>query len=37
VRLTTPILANEKETDAENRLNQFLLKVNPMLDEFVPI
>jgi exosortase D (VPLPA-CTERM-specific) len=37
VRLTTPILSHEKETDAENRLNEFLLTVNPMLDEFVPI
>jgi EpsI family protein len=37
VRLTTQILSHEKETDAENRLNEFLLTVNPMLDEFVPI
>jgi len=37
VRLTTPILPHEKETDAENRLNEFLSKVNPMLDDFVPI
>jgi hypothetical protein len=37
VRLTAPIMANEKETDAENRLNEFLLTVNPMLDDYVPI
>ena len=37
VRLTTPIMPNEKETDAENRLNEFLLTVNPMLDYYVPI
>jgi exosortase D (VPLPA-CTERM-specific) len=37
VRLTTPIMPNEKETDAENRLNEFLLTVNPMLDDYVPI
>ncbi len=32
-----PMLPNEKETDAENRLNEFLLTVNPMLDDYVPI
>ena len=37
VRLTTPIMPSEKETDAENRLNEFLLTVNPMLDDYVPI
>jgi len=37
VRLTTPIMSNEKETDAENRLNEFLLTVNPMLDDYIPI
>ena len=37
VRLTTPIMPNEKETDAETRLNEFLLTVNPLLDDYVPI
>ena len=37
VRLTTPILPNEKESDAENRLNEFLSTVNPMLESYVPI
>jgi exosortase D (VPLPA-CTERM-specific) len=37
VRLTTPIMPNEKEMDAEQRLNDFLSIVNPMLDVYVPI
>jgi exosortase D (VPLPA-CTERM-specific) len=37
VRLTTPIMPNEKESDAVNRLNEFLLTVNPMLEDYVPI
>jgi exosortase D (VPLPA-CTERM-specific) len=37
VRLTTPIVANEKEIDAENRLNEFLSVVDPMLKAYVPI
>ena len=37
VRLTTQIMPNEKESDAENRLNEFLSTVNPMLDNYVPI
>ena len=37
VRLTTPIMPNEKEADAERRLNSFLSTVNPMLDDYVPI
>jgi exosortase D (VPLPA-CTERM-specific) len=37
VRLTTPIMPNEKESDAENRLNGFLSTVNPMLEDYVPI
>lgn len=37
VRLTTLIMPNEKETDAESRLNEFLSTVNPMLDDYVPI
>ena len=37
VRLTTPILPNEKERDAELRLNEFLSTVNPMLEDYVPI
>lgn len=36
VRLVTPILANEKETDAERRLNDFLVTVNPVLAAYVP-
>lgn len=36
VRLTTPIMPNEKEIDAENRLNGFLSTVNPMLEDYVP-
>jgi exosortase D (VPLPA-CTERM-specific) len=36
VRLTTPILPNEKERDAELRLNEFLSTVNPMLDKYIP-
>ena len=36
VRLTTPILPNEKVGDAEQRLNDFLSIVNPMLDKYVP-
>ena len=37
VRLTTPIMPNEKDLDAENRLNEFISTVNPMLDDYVPI
>ena len=37
VRLVTPILPSEKESDAERRLNQFLTTVNPMLNDYVPI
>jgi EpsI family protein len=37
VRLTTPILPNEKERDAELRLKEFLSTVNPMLEDYVPI
>jgi EpsI family protein len=37
VRLTTPIMPYEKESDAENRLNKFLSTVNPMLNDYVPI
>lgn len=37
VRLVTPILPNEKEGDAERRLNEFLETVNPMLNGYVPI
>jgi exosortase D (VPLPA-CTERM-specific) len=37
VRLTTPIMPNEKEADAERRLNDFLSAVNPMMDNYVPI
>jgi len=37
VRLTTPILPNEKEADAEKRLNEFLSVVDPKLDMYVPI
>ena len=36
VRLTTPIRPNEKERDAELRLNEFLSTVNPMLEDYVP-
>ena len=37
VRLTTPIFPGEKERDAENRLNEFLSVVDPMLKAYVPI
>lgn len=37
VRLTTPILPNEKEADAEARLLEFLSLVNPKLNEYIPI
>jgi exosortase D (VPLPA-CTERM-specific) len=37
VRLTTPIMPNEKEIDAENRLNGFLSTVNPMMEDYIPI
>ena len=37
VRLVTPIMPNEKEADAEARLNEFLSIVNPMLNDYVPI
>lgn len=37
VRLTTPILPNEKERDAEHRLNEFMATVNPMLEAYIPI
>jgi len=33
-RLMTPILPNVKEIIAENRLNEFLSKINPMSDIF---
>jgi EpsI family protein len=36
VRLTTPILSDEKDSDAENRLNDFLSVVDPKLDKYVP-
>ena len=37
VRLTTPIVAREKEGAAERRLNEFLSVVDPMLEAYVPI
>ncbi len=37
VRLTTPILPNEKEVDAEMRLNDFLSTVDPMLNDYIPL
>ena len=37
VRLVTPILPNEKEVDAEMRLNEFLATVDPMLNDYVPL
>jgi EpsI family protein len=36
VRLVTPILPNEKESDADQRLAGFLSTVNPMLSKYVP-
>ncbi len=37
VRLTTPILPNEKEADADARLQEFMSTVNPKLNEYIPI
>jgi exosortase D (VPLPA-CTERM-specific) len=37
VRLTTPILPDEKDTDAEQRLQEFLSAVDKKLDNYVPI
>ena len=36
VRLTTPIHPGENERDAEQRLNEFLSAVDPMLSAYVP-
>ena len=37
MRLVTPVAANETESDAEHRLDEFLSVVNPMMNEYVPI
>lgn len=37
VRLTTPILPNEKDTAADDRLQEFMSLVNPRLNEYIPI
>jgi EpsI family protein len=37
VRLTTPIGANESEAAAEQRLREFLMRVDPVLNDYIPV